>query len=58
MCPDCGQMRPFEKQQSSMVGHLILSVLTLGLWLPVAGLVAVGNAFGKSRCRECGYCRR
>lgn len=53
-CRTCGQKRLFAKEKQSNVLHLLLTVLTCGLWLPVWLLVAVLVAFRPYRCTVCG----
>lgn len=54
MCKTCGQTRLFEKERQNNVLHLLLSIVTCGLWLPVWLLVAVCVAFSPYRCPVCG----
>ena len=53
-CKTCGQMRPFERHSPNWVLHLILAVLTLGLWLLPMAVLALASMFRPWRCRECG----
>ena len=53
-CKDCGQNKLFEKQGPSHILHLILSVITVGLWIPIWILCVVLNAFRPYRCTNCG----
>ncbi len=53
-CPVCQQYRLFAKQNPSHVVHLLLSVVTLGLWLPIWILCGIANAFEPFRCTACG----
>ena len=50
-CKVCRDYRPCEWDRHSHGLHLMLSLLTLGLWVPVWLLIALS---GKRRCRECG----
>lgn len=52
-CSNCGQTRPFEKQGVNHVLHLILSLLTLGVWVVVWMMAGVCNTLSLYRCREC-----
>jgi hypothetical protein len=53
-CKDCQANRLGEKQATSHVLHLILTVLTVGLWLPVWLLVSFINGIARYRCPVCG----
>lgn len=54
MCKTCGQHRMFRKEKQNNVLHLILSVVTVGVWLPVWLLIAIAGAFTPYRCTVCG----
>lgn len=54
-CATCGQQRLFVKQKPNHVLHLILSVLTVGIWalfvwIPLTMIAASKGA----RCTTCG----
>jgi hypothetical protein len=53
-CSYCQQRRPFQKPTPSHVLHLILSLVTCGLWVPLWILAAFANAFVPFRCQFCG----
>ncbi len=53
-CKTCEQQRPFEKCGPSHVLHLILALVTAGLWLPVWALVCVASSLRPYRCTTCG----
>ena len=53
-CRICAQKRPFDKEGPNHVLHLLLSVVTLGMWLSVWILVIGLNMWGLYRCRSCG----
>ena len=57
-CKTCEQYRPFEKSGPSHVLHLLLALITAGLWLPVWVLVCVSSALTPYRCKTCGEARR
>jgi len=56
-CRGCGQSRPFEKRQLNWILHLLLVLLTGGLWLIVLILLVLGRVLEPFRCRECGRAR-
>ena len=56
-CPVCGQYRLFAKQGPSHILHLLLSLVTLGMWLPVWFLCVLLSAFEPFRCMACGQGR-
>jgi hypothetical protein len=43
-----------EKPGISNILHLLLSVFTVGLWIPVWVLLGFGSAATKPRCQVCG----
>lgn len=45
------------EQGTSHVLHLLLSVITVGVWLPIWALVAIDN-HGRGQCSVCGEKRR
>jgi DNA-directed RNA polymerase subunit RPC12/RpoP len=53
-CSYCRSKRLFTKSGPSHVLHLILSVLTVGLWLPVWVIIVVLGALTPYRCQSCG----
>ena len=56
-CKTCEQKRPFEKSGPSHILHLILALVTAGIWLPVWVLLCVFNSLKPYRCRFCGESR-
>lgn len=52
LCADCGRRVVVFRKGANHILHLILSVLTLGLWL----IVWFGSSvkFGGWRCQSCG----
>lgn len=53
-CDYCDDYRPFELEKPSHVLHLLLSIVTVGWWVPVWALVAVHAGRARGHCRECG----
>jgi predicted RNA-binding Zn-ribbon protein involved in translation (DUF1610 family) len=53
-CPHCGEQRLLLRESPNHVLHLILTVLTLGLWAVVWLLVAMNKSGGPARCSVCG----
>lgn len=53
-CPDDDRMVLAEKQTPNHILHLLLSVVTVGFWIPVWLLVAIGSDLGTYRCPVCG----
>ncbi|KKN27502.1 hypothetical protein LCGC14_0863860 [marine sediment metagenome] len=53
-CKYCGGPMLFTKQGTGHILHLLLSVVTVGLWLPVWLGCGVMNAFRPFRCVGCG----
>lgn len=53
-CPDDDRMVLAEKQTPNHVLHLLLSVVTVGFWIPIWIIVAIGNDFAGYQCPHCG----
>lgn len=53
-CPEDDRMVLAEKQTPNHVLHLLLAIVTVGLWLPIWILISVASEFGSYRCPECG----
>ena len=53
-CSRCGHSQLFERTQIHHGIHLLLSVLTLGLWVVSWMAIAVGHHFRPWRCLQCG----
>lgn len=53
-CPEDDRMVLAEKQTPNHILHLLLSVITVGFWLPVWLLVAIFADFNAYRCPSCG----
>ena len=51
-CKDCGERRVVFRRGTNHVLHLILSLVTMGLWLIIWFGAAV--KFGGWRCDQCG----
>lgn len=56
-CPDCGEKRPFEKERINHVLHLLLTLVTAGLWLVVWVVLGLLSMLRPYRCRACGHAR-
>ena len=52
-CKNCGEPTPHESPSTSHVLHLLLSVITVGFWLPVWLLMALNNR-NQATCTVCG----
>jgi hypothetical protein len=53
-CATCQRQTLHTKERVNHVLHLILSVLTVGLWLIVWGALGLGNSAERTRCTVCG----
>lgn len=53
-CSYCRSKRLFTKAGPSHVLHLILTVVSVGLWFPVWIACVIGNALTPFRCTICG----
>jgi hypothetical protein len=50
-CKECKKMVKVESKGSSHILHLLLSIITCGLWIPLWFLCAMSRDW---RCAECG----
>jgi len=57
-CYTCQQMRLFTRSRYEVphLGHLLMSIVTMGFWLPVWGLHMACNVWSSEpfRCAHCG----
>lgn len=53
-CRTCNAQRFFVKQRANHVLHLILTIVTLGLWSPVWITCAILASGKPARCQTCG----
>lgn len=53
-CPDDDRMVLAEKQTPNHLLHLVLSVLTAGVWIIVWVILVIGADLGTYRCPYCG----
>lgn len=53
-CPEQDKMVLAEKQTPNHILHVILSVITAGLWLVVWLIIGIMSASGSYYCPECG----
>jgi hypothetical protein len=54
-CPSCGNINPIEVEAVNHVLHLILSLVTGGIWLVVWLLLALGSKKNDLfTCQACG----
>lgn len=51
-CKRCGEPTEHLEKKPSHLLHLILTILTLGLWAVVWVLLSLGS--GAAKCTECG----
>lgn len=51
-CKDCGKNAVLYRKSANHILHLLLSVFTLGVWLPIWFLISF--QFGGWRCVNCG----
>lgn len=51
-CQACNQQRKVEREKINHILHLLLSILTAGLWLII--WLGVSVRFGGWRCESCG----
>jgi hypothetical protein len=53
-CDVCEQQSLFQKPRINHVLHLILSIVTFGLWLVVWAILGLVNSAKPVRCVHCG----
>ena len=53
-CRNCGKQVRAIRQEPNHILHLLITVFTLGFWLPVWFLVIVVGVMTRWRCQECG----
>jgi len=53
-CPDDDRMVLAEKQTPNHVMHLLLSVVTVGLWIPIWAIAQITSELGAYQCPNCG----
>jgi hypothetical protein len=51
-CDQCGMQRKVERKGTNHILHLLLSIVTVGIWLIIWALTSV--KFGGWRCVTCG----
>jgi hypothetical protein len=56
-CASCQTMRLGEKEGINHVLHLLLSIVTCGVWLIVWLLLALANSMSPFRCTQCGQAK-
>jgi hypothetical protein len=54
-CPVCKHRQTFERGHVNHVLHLVLSVITLGLWLVSWVAVVIGSRCWPWSCTQCGW---
>lgn len=52
-CGNCGRPTKHYQQKPNHILHLILSIVTVGLWIPVWLLLGLFQQ--KPQCSECGH---
>jgi len=52
-CQKCDATMPCTKSGPNHILHIILSIITVGWWLIVYGLLALGSAGNSWRCQKC-----
>lgn len=53
-CATCQRQTLHSKERVNHVLHLILSVLTVGLWVIVWAILGASNSAERTRCTVCG----
>jgi DNA-directed RNA polymerase subunit RPC12/RpoP len=54
VCPDCGERRLIASRKPNHLLHLILTIITVGLWAVIWFFIAWSGEFHKWRCQNCG----
>lgn len=53
-CKHCDKMTMHIRPATSHILHLLLSVVTMGIWVPVWLLIGISNSMEKGKCSVCG----
>lgn len=53
-CAVCNEVMPHSQETTNHVLHLLLSVITAGLWVPIWILLSIGNGKAMATCTKCG----
>lgn len=53
-CRKCDAAMPATVRRTNHVLHIILTLLTMGFWLPVYALAGIEGATKSARCQKCG----
>jgi hypothetical protein len=53
-CPNCRKQTLHARECISNVLHLILSIITAGLWIPVWIFLGIKSVSSRTRCQVCG----
>lgn len=54
-CSKCGHHQLFENNQINHHVHLVLSIVTCGLWLVSWVSIFIGHQIRPWRCQQCGW---
>ncbi len=52
LCTYCGEYRLFQRKGTNHILHLLLSLVTVGLWIPIWALCMI--KIGGWHCSKCG----
>jgi hypothetical protein len=53
VCRTCGRPRVFRRRRVNNPRHFMLSIGTLGAWLPIWGIILIVQLFKKWTCIVC-----
>lgn len=53
-CRDCGRKTLHAKERWSDGAHILITIVTLGLWIPFWLLMGLADMFTAFRCQLCG----
>jgi hypothetical protein len=56
-CPNCQESMRFEKRGINPLLHGLLSLFTMGAWLPIWGILYLFNTREPYKCPTCGFVR-
>lgn len=56
-CPKCGHLHSVKVRRPNHILHLLLCVITLGLWIPIWFLAVFESAFSGRRQPACVRCK-
>ena len=57
-CETCDRVTVHQDGEVSHILHLLLSLITVGCWLPIWFLIVIARDLSRLRCASCGMVAR